>query len=112
MSGEKTEEPSHKKLRDAKEQGNVPKSKDFQTALIFGASCWMLPGVITDSAREIQSFSAQCFASTSEQSGRLEALTLDIAFEGVRLMLVTILPLLGTVFIVALVSGIVTTGGV
>ena len=32
-SGEKTEEPTAKKLRDAREKGNVPKSKDLAGAL-------------------------------------------------------------------------------
>jgi type III secretion protein U len=35
MSGEKTEEPTHKKLEDARKKGQVAKSKDFtQTALV------------------------------------------------------------------------------
>ena len=36
MSGEKTEQPTQKKLRDARKKGDVPKSKDFtQTLLIL-----------------------------------------------------------------------------
>lgn len=36
MSGEKTEQPTHKKLEDARKKGQVAKSKDFtQTALIL-----------------------------------------------------------------------------
>jgi type III secretion protein U len=36
MSGEKTEQPTHKKLQDARKKGQVAKSKDFtQTALIL-----------------------------------------------------------------------------
>jgi flagellar biosynthetic protein FlhB len=34
---EKTEEPTHKKLQDAREKGQVPKSREFNTALILMA---------------------------------------------------------------------------
>ena len=43
MSGEKTEEPTQKKLRDAREKGQVAYSKDFtQTALIIAIFGYML----------------------------------------------------------------------
>ena len=38
MAGEKTEEPSAKKLRDARRRGEVPKSRDFTTALVVLAT--------------------------------------------------------------------------
>src|SRR3954468_16595758 len=33
--GEKTEEPSEKKIQDARKQGNVPKSKDLTGVFVF-----------------------------------------------------------------------------
>ena len=36
-SGEKTELPSEKRLRDAREQGNIPRSRELATAAVFGA---------------------------------------------------------------------------
>lgn len=43
MSGEKTEQPSHKKLRDARQKGDVAHSKDFtQTLLILALFGYML----------------------------------------------------------------------
>lgn len=111
MSGEKTEEPSQKKLDQAKEEGNVPKSKDFSTAIIFGASCWMLPDLIDVSSRQIREFSISCFAATRLSGENLNAVCLNVAFEGSKLMLVLILPLLGVVFALALITGFVQTGG-
>ncbi|HVY62756.1 MAG TPA: EscU/YscU/HrcU family type III secretion system export apparatus switch protein, partial [Planctomycetota bacterium] len=111
MSGDKSEEPSPKRLREAREDGNVPKSRDFSTAMIFGAACWCLPGVIDRSAELLGDFSRRCFATTGEHEGRLAALTLDIGFEGVKLMLTTVLPLLGVCFALALVVGFGMTGG-
>ena len=45
--GDKTEKPTPKKLRDARREGNVPKSKDLtSTVLVMGwvAGAWMLMG--------------------------------------------------------------------
>ncbi|KRG71047.1 flagellar biosynthesis protein FlhB [Pseudoxanthomonas dokdonensis] len=36
-SGERTEQPSEKRLREAREQGNVPRSRELATAAVFGA---------------------------------------------------------------------------
>lgn len=38
MSGEKTEQPTPKKLRDARKKGQVAKSQDVTTALLMGAT--------------------------------------------------------------------------
>ncbi|WP_256843739.1 EscU/YscU/HrcU family type III secretion system export apparatus switch protein, partial [Pseudomonas aeruginosa] len=36
-AGEKTEQPTEKRLRDAREQGNLPRSRELGTAAVFGA---------------------------------------------------------------------------
>ena len=111
MADDKSEEPSPKKLREAREQGNVPKSKDFSTAMVFGAACWTLPAVIDHASREVQGFAQRCFSMTAEHKARLDALSIDIGFEGLKLMLTAVLPLLGTCFALALIVGFGMTGG-
>ncbi len=37
-AGEKTEQPTEKRLRDAREEGNIPRSRELATAAVFGAS--------------------------------------------------------------------------
>ena len=37
MSSEKTEEPTPHKLREARKEGRVPKSKDFTQTLLVGS---------------------------------------------------------------------------
>ncbi len=108
---EKTEEPSPKKLRQAKEDGNVPRSKDFSTALIFGASCWALPGLIETSSRQVRDLAITCFSTTSESHGRLPSIMLTLAHDGILISLTSVLPLLGICVILALVSGVAMTGG-
>ncbi|WP_337245286.1 flagellar biosynthesis protein FlhB [Luteimonas sp. gir] len=39
---EKTEQPSEKRLRDAREKGNVPRSRELSTVAVFGAGVCML----------------------------------------------------------------------
>jgi flagellar biosynthetic protein FlhB len=115
VSDEKTEEPSPQRLRKAREEGNVAKSKDFSTAVIFGAACWSLSGLIDSAGRQIQGFSKACFALTSQHKQTLDALSLDVAQEGVKLMLTLmltcVLPLLGLCFVLALATGFAMTGG-
>ncbi|HDS0947491.1 TPA: flagellar biosynthesis protein FlhB [Stenotrophomonas maltophilia] len=36
-AGEKTEQPTEKRLRDAREQGNIPRSRELATVAVFGA---------------------------------------------------------------------------
>jgi len=36
-AGEKTEQPTEKRLRDARDQGNLPRSRELGTAAVFGA---------------------------------------------------------------------------
>ncbi|WMJ69101.1 flagellar biosynthesis protein FlhB [Stenotrophomonas sp. 24(2023)] len=36
-AGEKTEQPTEKRLREAREQGNLPRSRELATAAVFGA---------------------------------------------------------------------------
>lgn len=37
-AGEKTEQPTEKRLRDAREQGNIPRSRELATVAVFGAA--------------------------------------------------------------------------
>ncbi len=38
QAGEKTEQPTEKRLRDAREEGNIPQSRELGTAAVFGAA--------------------------------------------------------------------------
>lgn len=112
MSDDKTEEPSHKRVEQAKKEGNVPRSKDFSTAIIFGVSCWMLPVIVQRATESMREFSIACFSITSQHSDRLMGLCFDVAMEGILRSLTIIMPLLGLTFALALIVGLATTGGV
>lgn len=53
QAGEKTEQPTEKRLREAREQGNTPRSRELATAAVFTAGVIALlifSGFITDNA--------------------------------------------------------------
>ncbi len=55
QAGEKTELPTEKRLRDAREQGNIPRSKELATAAVFTAAVVALvtlSGPVADNSRE------------------------------------------------------------
>ncbi len=42
--GEKTEQPTEKRLREAREQGNIPRSRELATAAVFGGGVLAMMG--------------------------------------------------------------------
>jgi len=111
MGDDKTEDPSPKKLRQAREQGNVPHSKDFSSALVFGSACFVFGKVAGDGAKQVQDLAVSCFNMASAHGDRLPALTMDAAMRGANVMLTAVVPLLGSCFVIALVAGFVITNG-
>jgi flagellar biosynthesis protein FlhB len=111
VSGEKTEQPTPKRLRKAREEGNVPKSKDFGSSLIFIVSAAVLGKIAATGAEQVRDFATGCFRVSSQHQDRLGALTVETATRGISLCLTTVIPLLGACFIVAIVQGFVQTGG-
>ncbi|GGD41838.1 flagellar biosynthesis protein FlhB [Pseudoxanthomonas indica] len=50
-SGEKTELPSEKRLREAREQGNIPRSRELATAAVFAAAVLAISAMMPTLAR-------------------------------------------------------------
>lgn len=75
MSSEKTEQPTDHKLRKAREEGQVAKSKDFTQALMVGALFGYMLGdaeSIIHSLTEIMRFPEQLYGMAFEDALRLE----------------------------------------
>jgi flagellar biosynthetic protein FlhB len=51
-SGERTELPTEKRLREAREQGNIPRSRELATAAVFGAGVLAIIGMGPGLARD------------------------------------------------------------
>lgn len=54
QSGERTEQPSEKRLREAREKGNVPRSRELATAAVFGAGVLAMMAMTPALARGAQ----------------------------------------------------------
>ncbi len=111
MSGDKSEPPTPKKLRKAREEGNVPKSRDFGMSTIFAVSAAVLGATAAGGAAQVRDFAIACFRASSESDGRLPSLAIETASRSITLIITIVLPLLGACFFVALLEGFVQTGG-
>jgi len=108
MSGEKTEEPTEKKLEDAKKKGQSPKSPDVNAAAgllamtvclsaaasIAGGHLFKLFGIVYEHGLQVQ---------TNEQ---MEALIFDIAKEG----LMMVVPFLAASVMVGFIASFAQVG--
>jgi flagellar biosynthetic protein FlhB len=65
QSGEKTEQPSEKRLRDAREKGDVPRSRELATAAVFGAGALAIIGMAPGLARNSMGWMTQALSPSA-----------------------------------------------
>jgi flagellar biosynthetic protein FlhB len=110
--GDKTEDPTPKRLRDAKKKGQVAMSKDLTTAFLFIVSFSLLlktGGGISD-AMKINMKEYITMAVTSPDM-KADAYA-DLGVAAIMLMLKSVAPLLGGVFIIAAAISYVQVGSI
>lgn len=107
-TGEKTEEASPEKLRKAKEEGQVPKSQDFVSALGFSAGFLTFAGLLTFVMGELKDFTVAALTAAVEKPdmATIGKLMTDV----VPLILKLSLPIGGAVFIAGIFSNVLQTG--
>lgn len=108
MSDEKTEQPTDKRLRDAREKGEVPKSQEVPSALIvlvvFGYFLVMSKSIFAELATYIDAvFTYSMSLPFDEALRRLGALSLEVIFK-------ILAPLVGLVIVTALVANLCQVG--
>lgn len=96
-SGEKTQEPTHEKLRKAREKGQVAKSRDFILALSFVGACAVLLLSLSWMGQQLQSFMVEVF--TAVASPHTSQVIGPLMFKGLLLLLGVSLPIVLTVMI-------------
>ncbi len=111
MSGEKTEKPTPKKIRKAREEGNVPKSRDFQSAILFLIGAAVIGGMSGYGVDRVKMLAQRCFEAGSFASDRLLSMTLEVSREALILILLVLAPLLGAIVVTTLLIGFAQTGG-
>lgn len=106
---EKTEQPSAKRLKEAREKGQVPRSKDFNAMMIllFSGVAFLTLGnhfveTFTDMLHSAFTFNADSFTLNSDMSSRLYA----YMWAGVK----AVVPILIIILLVSLIAPILLGG--
>ena len=106
-SGEKTEQPTPKKIRDARNKGQVPHSKDVSsTALLLGLFAYLLigGGWIFENLQEMITFPGDVLGQPFE-----EAFPAVITLTFYKILIIT-LPLLGLVMVIGIATNFFLVG--
>jgi flagellar biosynthetic protein FlhB len=111
--GEKTEPATAKKLREAREKGQVAKSHDLTGSVLLLACFYLLKTYISSmSEKFIDSFSEYYnrigdLSSTDSQIGNLDAYFNNIFDKALQDVLMIMLPILAVVFVIAFVLDLI-----
>ena len=108
QSGEKTEEATPHKLREARKKGQVAKSQDFTTGIVFALSVAVLMITLPQISSDLQAFVKRCFQMGLE-SPSAATITLLMS-EGHMLILTIIMPLLGVAVVAAVMGNFIQFG--
>lgn len=113
QSGEKTEQPTDKRLREARRKGQIAKSQDLSSALLMLAAVAVLwlagsyMGSWLRSAMHDQITYAAAFRGTLDRATALAAI-----MSGTQTLALTLTPLLATLFLLAALAGYLQVGSV
>ncbi|MCK7595138.1 flagellar biosynthesis protein FlhB [Pseudomarimonas salicorniae] len=66
---EKTEQPTEKRLRESREQGQVPRSKELATAVVFGSGVLVLMGLGGDIGKRVAAWLADALSRVGTRVG-------------------------------------------
>lgn len=114
QSGEKTEKPSAKRLREAREKGNVPRSADLVAALSLLAVTTVLARTGAASVTRLQQHLAEALRRLGERAHQVmtpELVALDVAQSGVLLALL-VLPVMAVAAFTGVAGNLVQSGWV
>lgn len=107
-SGEKTEEASPQKVREAREKGQVAKSQDFVSAIVFAGAFAALAGSLTIVTAEMSEFIIAGLKAISRPD--LDLAAKEILNQGLKSWILVSSPVLATVFILGLVGNYMQVG--
>ena len=105
---EKTEEPSQKKIDDAKKEGNVPRSQDtsgFVTLLVAVVATFALLGFIHDRLNKLYIYYHSLMGTELTKT-----VVFDIGFNSLKELLFMIVPLASVVALSGIIAGVMQFG--
>ena len=109
MSGEKTEEPTPKKLQDARKKGQVAKSQDMSSAVLFLVGFGVLAASIVGMGQTFQEYFRTLFAQAARPEFE-DAIFLNVGQEAIPFILKVLAPFLGVSFVLALFISYIQVG--
>lgn len=108
--GEKTEKATPKKLRDAKKKGQIAKSQDFPAAATFIASISIVLAMAPSLYHDLGQVLTDCFSLVTHPH-LLEILG-QVFYNGIYVIFVTTIPILGVVCGIGMLVTFLTVGPV
>lgn len=111
MADDKSEQPTPKKLREARKKGQVMHSKDLSSALIFAVAVIVILKTGASMSQQLQSFMKMAFESAVTQPWN-GAVIDRLKTEGFKTFAGVLSPLLGAVFIAALAVNFLQAGAI
>lgn len=108
--GEKTEEATPKKLRDARKKGQVAKSQDLPSAFTFVVSIWVVLAMSHFLYKELGGFIIATF--TQIQQGGLDQAIGGLMYKANNVIFLCSIPALVAVSVIGVVINVLSTGPV
>lgn len=110
MAGEKTEAPTPRKQEDARKRGQVPQSKEIDSAVVIFACLGIFKFAGDYMWGGLEGLTVDTWAHLERNPLSVE-LTSDVGLELMVRSMLILLPLMSAILAVAVVSGIAQTGG-
>jgi flagellar biosynthetic protein FlhB len=108
-SGERTEQPTEKRLRDARDKGDVPRSRELSTAAVFGAGVIAILAMMPSLARSALGWMGQALTFDAALTSHPEELLGHMGLLMLKLLLV-VAPV-AAICVVAGLAGPLLMGG-
>jgi flagellar biosynthetic protein FlhB len=108
--GEKTEQPTPKKIRDSRKKGQVAKSQDLTTAILFFVVFVVLILSMGRNSEILQESMRSYFAQAFEMPAMTPEAAYSLMMGGIKVMFRVIAPILGAGFVVAVAVSFVQVG--
>ncbi|MCK6509029.1 type III secretion system export apparatus subunit SctU [Myxococcota bacterium] len=109
MSGDKTEEPTEHKLREARKKGQIAKSQDIIAAAIFLIGFLVIYFLGRNISDQMMDFIRLCFYFATQREPDI-GLIISLSQRGITVMLTAILPLCMVSFAVAFLANYIQVG--
>ena len=110
MSGEKTEEPTEHKLREARKKGQIAKSQDITSAAIFLLGFFIIYFTGSTISNELMNFINICVTVATTTKEIDNGAIFYLMQAGVNTMFVCIAPVCAVAFVVAIFANYVQVG--